>query len=244
MSRRRPPVRPPRQCGAALLMLIMLIGLGAAALLMHSVSGASLEAARQQRTLAALGQAREALIGYATAHGRLPRPASSATNGMENTQPCASDAACSGVLPWATLGITSVDGWGKLLRYSVTPAYTVAPLAAAKAVADKRVHGRDHLGALTDLAGHQDCSVAAPCVPAVIFSSGKNNPAIDARGYQQLGASDSNRDEQYNHRAANDFISRAVSDDPAAAGGDFDDMVSWIPLEVLYRRMTSAQVLQ
>jgi type II secretory pathway pseudopilin PulG len=226
------------------LLLIMLIGLGAAALLMQSVSGAGLEAVRQQRTLAALGQAREALIGYAAAHGRLPRPASSASAGTENPQPCASDAACSGLLPWVTLGITSVDGWGKLLHYSVTPAYTVAPLAAATAVADKRVHGRDSLGALTDVAGHQDCSVAAPCVPAVVFSSGKNNPAIDAHGYQQPGASDRNRDEQYNHTAANDFISRAVSDDPAVAGGDFDDMVSWIPLEVLYRRMTSAQVLQ
>lgn len=244
MLRCRPPVRPCRQRGAALLMLIVLIGLGAAALLMQSVSGASLEAVRQQRTLAALGQAREALIGYATAHGRLPRPASSASAGTENPQPCASDAACSGLLPWVTLGITSVDGWGKLLHYSVTPAYTVAPLVAATAVADKRVHGRDNLGALTDVAGHQDCSIAAPCVPAVVFSSGKNNPAIDAHGYQQLGASNRNRDELYNHTAANDFISRAVSDDPAVAGGDFDDMVSWIPLEVLYRRMTSAQVLQ
>ncbi|MYN17689.1 hypothetical protein GTP81_13075 [Rugamonas sp. FT107W] len=244
MSRRRPILRPHRQRGAALLMLIMLIGLGAATLLMHNVGGAGLETQRQQRTLAALGQAREALIGYAAAHGRLPRPASLASAGTENPQPCTSDDACSGLLPWVTLGITGVDGWGKLLRYSVSPAYTKAPLAAATAVADKRVHGRDHLGALTDIAGRQGCSATAPCVPAVIFSSGKNTPAIDAYGRQQPGASSTNLDELHNHTAANDFISRAVSDDPAAAGGEFDDMVAWIPLDVLYRRMTSAQVLQ
>lgn len=38
-----------------------------------------------------------------------------------------SNALCTGYLPWSTLGVERTDAWGKLFRYSVTPALTLAP---------------------------------------------------------------------------------------------------------------------
>ena len=69
---------PARQRGAALLLLVAVLGLGAASLLIGAFGHDTGEAARQQRTLATLAQARDALLGFAVTHGRLPRPAASA----------------------------------------------------------------------------------------------------------------------------------------------------------------------
>ena len=127
------------QRGAALLLLVAVLGLGAASLLMSAFSRNGAEAARQQRTLAILAQARDALTGFAATNGRLPRPASSATDGRERPAECASDADCSGFLPWVALGVPGLDAWGKVLRYSVTPEMSRAPIASVSAVANRVV---------------------------------------------------------------------------------------------------------
>ena len=81
-----------------------------------------LRAQVQQRNIAEtqriLEETRDSLIGYAMIHGRLPRPAASATDGVERDTPCTRDADCTGFVPWATLGTSQVDAWGKILRYS------------------------------------------------------------------------------------------------------------------------------
>jgi hypothetical protein len=40
-----------------------------------------------------------------------------------------------------------------------------------------------------------------------------------------------------NDRAQTIFFSQRLRDDPNAPGGEFDDMVTWVPLMDLYRRM-------
>src|SRR5471032_1061152 len=122
------PADRARQRGAALLLLLMLAGVGAATLLVSALSRSSLEARRQQLTVRRLGQASDALLGYASTYGRLPRPAVSATDGNEREQPCDTEDSCTGWLPWVALGIDGSDAWGKRLRYSVTPEYTQAPV--------------------------------------------------------------------------------------------------------------------
>ena len=81
-----------RQRGAALLLLVAVLGLGAASLLINAFSRNTAEAERQQRTLATLAQAREALLGFAATNGRLPRPAASALDGRERPVDCLADA--------------------------------------------------------------------------------------------------------------------------------------------------------
>ena len=86
-----------------------------------------------------LDEAREALIGFAIARGRLPCPASSTSNGVEDlpaTGPLALFAPTpgNGFLPAVTLGLSNVDDHGYLqdawrivpnrIRYVVTTANT------------------------------------------------------------------------------------------------------------------------
>jgi hypothetical protein len=116
------------------------------------------------------------------------------------------------------------------LHYSVTPAFTAAPLARTAAIATKRVLSRDANGALFFVAGQESCSLAAQCAPAVLFSRGRG----DAPGSQ---------DETGNLQASVDFMRRPRSTEAAAAGGAFDDLLVTVPLHVLYERMAAAKTL-
>ena len=228
------------QRGAALLILVAMLALGASALLIGAIQPNGGEARRQRETMATLAQAREALLGYALVHGRLPRPAVAADNGSESTQSCGdAAAACTGFLPWVTLGLPATDSWGKLLRYSVTPVFTEAPLHQNIALADKRLVSRDASGRLYTLGGHDQCDRQHPCVPAVIFSSGKHHPGVAVTGIPQLSEDNSNIDEQYNYSAVNDFILRnpTLAGARNVPGGEFDDLVIVLPLALLYQRM-------
>jgi type II secretory pathway pseudopilin PulG len=75
-----------------------------------------------------ISEIREALIGFAVVNGRLPRPATSATNGAENPANCGSEALCTGFIPWSTLGVKKTDAWNKIIQYSVSPAYADLPI--------------------------------------------------------------------------------------------------------------------
>ena len=81
----------------------------------------------QSQTLTTLESAKRALLGFAQSQGRLPCPATAASNGME--QPLGGGACTQqvGFLPAATLGITpvdgngfAIDGWNSRIRYAVT----------------------------------------------------------------------------------------------------------------------------
>ena len=72
---------------------------------------------------------REALIGYALINRYLPCPAISATNGREDRtgNNCTLDGGNpkrDGFIPWVTLGVSAVDSWDNLIRYSVSPVFT------------------------------------------------------------------------------------------------------------------------
>jgi len=234
----------PSQRGAALLLLLAVAGVGAATLLVSALGGPRSDAARERQTLVVMGQAKEALIGYALHHGRLPRPAISATNGQESPLPCASESSCTGFLPWVTLGVSAQDGWGKLLHYSVSPDFTQWPIMTSAAVGGKRVLTRLDSGALAFLAGQPECSLRAQCVPAVLLSTGRYNLGTSPQGIAQSNGAQGNVDEIQNNSGFNDFISRRASSDPARPGGEFDDLVTWIPLRLLYLRMSASGQLR
>jgi type II secretory pathway pseudopilin PulG len=232
--------RPARQGGAVLLILLTLIGLGAATLLINAMGHNNLQALRERRTMATLAQAREAVIGYATQHGRLPRPAASATDGLEMAAPCTTEESCSGFLPWVALGIEGSDSWGKRLRYAVTPVFTREPVDVGRAVATKVVRARDGDGKLYYLAGQETCSLRYQCLPFVVLSAGKDNFGTSDQGVALPNNSDSNDDEVANDKAVMSFISRPASDDANDDGGEFDDLMVWATWNNLMRRMKAA----
>ncbi|PHV36396.1 hypothetical protein [Janthinobacterium sp. BJB304] len=243
MTPRQAHRQPRRQRGAALLLLVAVLGLGAASLLIGAFGRNTGEAERQQRTLATLAQARDALLGFAAANGRLPRPAASALDGRERPADCAGDAECSGFLPWVALGVDGVDAWGKLLRYSVTPEMARAPIVSFSAVANRVVLTRDGRGAFAFVAGQDQCDVSAQCLPAVLFSQGKNHYGTAASGVPQINTARGNIDEAANDGASRRFINRPATELATPPGGAFDDMLTWITLPTLYQRMRAARNL-
>jgi len=231
-----------RQRGAALLILIMLLGLSMSGLLMHTFAATD-QAPRERATLLTMAQAREALLGYAARTGRLPRPAASAVDGRESARACQSADDCTGFLPWVTLGVNGTDHWGNLLRYSVSPAFTNDHVNTVEAVADKTVLTR-RAGNLVYRAGQAACTVDDPCAPVILVSSGFRNLGVSARGIPRANTGRTNVDELQNNLASNNFVTRASTGAADAAGGEFDDLITWIPLRQLYQRMNAAGVLR
>lgn len=230
--------RHAKQGGAALLTLLLIATVAMAAVLLSAFGGSGVERVREERTYALLAQANEALIGFAATHGRLPRPALLAPSavagageaGRERVAPCANEADCTGLLPWMDLGLPAQDNWGHELRYSVTPAFTVAPLARTALIASKRVLSRDANGTLFFVAGQEACSLAAQCAPAVIHSRGRSDTP-------------DSQDEAGNLLATANFMQRPRSAEANAPGGAFDDLLTVVPLNTLYERMAAAKTL-
>lgn len=216
----------------ALVIVGLLLGLLTPAL------GARIEQQRIAETRQVLGEAHEALLGFAIANGRLPRPAASFADGNETAAACGSDAACTGFIPWQTLGVRRSDGWLKLIRYSVTPALANGTFAL-NASGSKKIQSRDEAGALIYLVGSASaCSTASPCAAAVVYSAGKNNWGMLENGTPVGDQSASNVDEDTNEAASSRFVARAFGDQPG--GGEFDDLVGWLPTTILFNRMVAA----
>ncbi len=214
-----------------------------------TILSTQMEMRRVRETNALLEEAREALLGFAVAQGRLPRPATSKLAGAENTAACTDDTICTGFIPWATLGISKIDGFGKIIRYSVSPDFAGGANATppgtqtfnlSTSVATKTVQTRDGAGALTYLAGQALCSSASQCMPAVVFSNGKNNWGTGERGNVIGDNSATNSDEDANNSASTNFISRTPSNNSASSGGEFDDQVLWLSPHILFNRMVAS----
>lgn len=245
MVRPPPPhLRPKGFTLVELTIVLVIVGLligGLSTALVVQQDNAAIRETRQN-----LATLNDALIGFAVANGRLPRPATSGTNGLEMPS-CGTEAQCTGFVPWQSLGINKTDSWNRLIRYSVTPAFasSVTPFTLTT-VATKKLQSRDTAGTLVYLVGSAAACDATTnlCSPAVFFSSGKQNIAWLEDGTQITDSSATNVDEETNANPIADannnltFISRTFSS--GGTGGEFDDIVSWLPITVLYNRMIAA----
>jgi len=193
----------------------------------------------QQETERTLAEIRDALIGFAIVNGRLPRPAVSAVDGTERTT-CASDADCSGFIPWAALGIRKSDSWEKLIRYSVTPDFANQAITMT-ARPTRTVQTRDAAGNPLYLVGQASCnSTATLCAPAVVFSHGKNRWGTTDTGVALADGSATNVDEDANNTGPLNYFSRQPSPSTTVTGGEFDDIVVWLPHSVLIHKLIAA----
>jgi prepilin-type N-terminal cleavage/methylation domain-containing protein len=185
-----------------------------------------------------LEEAREALLGYAVAKGHFPCPAKSALDGSEDRH---ANGACNsrqGYLPWSELGVAKLDAWGRIFRYSATPAFTnlTTPFKLAQA-RDITVKTRGSDGTIVNLSNAKD-------IPAVVISHGKNGYGATLEdGGMISNPATQNTDEQTNLPSSGtgiDFISREASTSVTASGGEFDDLVTWISPNTLFGKMVAA----
>jgi prepilin-type N-terminal cleavage/methylation domain-containing protein len=236
--RTRPATR--RQSGFTLIeiaIVLVIVGLMIGGLIMPL--SVQLEQRKVADTQKALDEAKEALAGFALRHGYLPCPAVSAGNGLEDR----ADTQCrggkrQGYLPWATLGLAKLDSWNHLYRYSVTPEFSDSGARFNLSTpGDITIASRDGAGKVV-------AASAANDVPALVMSHGRNGyGASGDLGQLVADVSPSNPDERVNQSNPRIFFNRGASDNGAAPGGEFDDVVGWVSANILANRMVAARRL-
>ncbi len=197
---RRPTNSPPgrTQRGAALLLIMLAIMVAASAVLITRLSVSELRAAQIDRTQAALGAARRALIAYAAVQpdmvfGKgvvLPCPDFDDSLGLPEGVAHESDCGASGTtvigrLPWRTLGIDPPrDGSSECLWYVVSGAFKDAG-AASSTLSNPDTNGQLQLwgieaGSVTE--GQQPSErIAAMVVAPMAALPGQGRPVTNGR---------------------------------------------------------------
>lgn len=221
---------------AVALTIIALLSVGAIGTLQMAMLRA-----RIAETQDALREAREAVTAYAVANRSLPCPAVSATDGTEQSRAGGSCASRRGLLPWTTLGVRGLDGWGNRLGYVVSSGMVKSP-AGRIALSDTgsiRIYARDAAGTPSEI-------VTQTAVAYALWSHGENSRgATTAVGTLIADESTTNVDEEANssqpaNDAAQTLYAREGSNSADAAGGEFDDLVVWESRFVLFGRMISS----
>lgn len=212
-----------------------------------------------EQTEELLGEAREALLGYAAAYGHFPCPADATSAGREPPGTDHVTGACPtyhGFLPAATLGFRASDGqgyasdgWGMTanrIRYAVS-SQTIGGSGNTNALT--RIHGMRTAG-IAELGnpalslfqvcsagsgvGATSCAGAGTIVstaPVVVWSSGENAASGG------ISTDEAQNPSEKGGSLDRIFVSRVSSN---VAGREFDDMVTWIPMPILIARMVSA----
>jgi type II secretory pathway pseudopilin PulG len=128
-----------KQHGAVLMIMLVILIVGIAAILVNSLSSATLKNARQKNTADALAQAKDALIGFAITYsdthsgqvfGYLPCPDKAGGNpeGSAELSCGLQNVSVIGRLPWKTLDLSTLrDGDGECLWYAVSGTYKDNP---------------------------------------------------------------------------------------------------------------------
>jgi prepilin-type N-terminal cleavage/methylation domain-containing protein len=194
-----------------------------------------IEQQKIRETQKAMEEIKEALVGYALAKGYFPCPAVSAVNGVEDRilLPAPACAKRAGFVPWAELGVSRSDAWGRMFRYSVSPEFSnsVTRFTLMKS------------GDIVIKATASDAVNVASGIPAVVMSHGKNGfLAATESGVAIANGSVTNADEQTNAPPSPGtlFVSKIMTENAAATGGELDDLVSWVSPNILFNRMVTA----
>jgi prepilin-type N-terminal cleavage/methylation domain-containing protein len=211
-----------------------------------------------EETRRRLEAARELVLGFAVVNGRLPCPATAASAGAEAITSPNCTSPYGGFLPARSIGFQTtnaagfgIDAWQNRIRYAVSSATptlcAVAPLAADlphfTIAANLRKNGitcqpndlvvcRRSPAVVNATACDTGTSVTnQSVVVALAFSTGKNGAT---------GGTGTNEARNLDNNAL--FVSRTP--DPAgAAGGEFDDQMTWITVGELYGKLIAAGIL-
>lgn len=199
--------------------------------------------AAQRKTELILDNARQALLGFAQANGRLPCPATNNggafPDGTGTSNPNVSGACAQqvGFLPAKTIGLQSadaqgfaVDAWNNRIRYAVTTA-NVSAFTTTNAM--------NNLGMASLTPDLRVCatSTAAGCTTTINLI---NNAVAVIYSLGETGAQASGGvDENANLDLDTVFVSHEIVA-AGAANGAFDHLVTWLSPYVLYNAMIQA----
>lgn len=247
-----------RRAAQGFSLIELAVGIFIIALLLASVLvplQTQVENRKIEETQRMLAQARDIVLGYVAANGYFPCPASAVTNGQEALGAFAHDSvngSCStyyGFLPAAALGFSPVDAQGYGVDAWALPAnrirYAVFTDAGTVGTSLIRSGGMAGIGipvlgtaSLFSICASgagvsaNDCGSPLPAgqvilstnAAVVIWSLGARSAATSVHELENLD----------NDRV---FVTRTHSD---VAGAEFDDLVTWIPMNLVISRLVAA----
>lgn len=183
----------------------------------------------------ALEEIRSALVGHAITYGYMPCPDTD-DDGAENISSgqCASisSSISHGNLPWQTLGMANNDTWGNRYRYAVYAEY------ARRSPSTPFTLASTNTNLLRVLPSQGASTSLTNTAVAVVISHGRNGyGATNSSGTTYVGPT--SNDEQENTNTDGIFVYR-IRTDIGASSGEFDDIVTWVPLPILFNRMVAA----
>ena len=245
-----------KQAGFSLVeMAIVLVILGFVLTALLLPLRAQREQAAQLQTLSTLETAKQALLGFAQANGRLPCPAiaGSGVAAPNASGPCTQQV---GFLPATTLGLQpvnaqgfAIDAWNNPIRYAVTQSdvnittgvATLNPVfTTSSGVSNAGIANLSQSASLRVCASSSTFPTTCSAPPV----SSENNYLINnavvvifsigATGTEGAGSAD----ETENLDTDAVFVGRDIS--LAAAPNEFDHLVTWISPYVLYNAMIQA----
>ncbi len=181
------------------------------------------DASKRRETGQLLDDVHAALIGFAVANGRLPCPATAASNGLAAPDNGTADCTTQhGFVPARTLGIQGptddnnllTDRWLRPIRYSLSPA-------------DGRAYNRSiPLSMDPDFQICPDTTCATPIADKVV-----------AVLVSQASDTNNSTDQSENTNGDARFVTRTITE---ASGNEFDDEVRWISPNTLVYNLVRA----
>lgn len=212
------------------------------------------EQAAQSQTISRLENAKQALMGFVQANGRLPCPATDVSSGIASPNASGLCTTQLGFLPAASLGVQptdaqgfAVDAWDNRIMYAVTqsnqggaltPDYTtnndindVGIVALSQNTENLRVCSSDVGVTATRCSGGTEGNFLINNAVAVIYSSGATGSLAPGSASEA-----SNPTVATNPKVV--FVSREIS--LSDAPNEFDHIVTWISPYGLYSAMIQA----
>jgi prepilin-type N-terminal cleavage/methylation domain-containing protein len=218
---------------------------------------AQLQLRRTESTRQLLDEARDALLGFAATHGRLPCPATPSSRGLESFAAGgdAANGACAtfhgGFLPAAALGLSGLDSegfardaWGgpaNRIRYAVFGGTAVNgvmnPLTRANGLQAATLSGLGAASHYLYICTDGAPANAAGCGPAANQLTRRAAFVLLSLGVNAADAPRPGSDEARNLGGDGVFVSHEVSMVP---GREFDDVLQWTAIHMLVNRMVLA----
>jgi prepilin-type N-terminal cleavage/methylation domain-containing protein len=219
---------------------------------------AQLQMRRQEEARRQLDEAKEALLGFAVAHARLPCPAVEGGGGLESfaSGGDATNGNCAsfydGYLPGATLGLAPLDSDGFVrdpwatprnrIRYAVFGGGAVVngianPLTRANGMQDASLAGLGAASRYLMICTTGREASASDCGPAANQLTRRAAFVLLSLGPNAQAAPAPSSDEARNLAGNPVFVYRDPSD---AAGNEFDDLLQWVPVHLVVNRLLVA----
>jgi prepilin-type N-terminal cleavage/methylation domain-containing protein len=219
---------------------------------------AQLQMRRADETRRQLEEAKESLLGFAAANGRLPCPASEASGGLESFAPGGdvTNGRCSnfhdGLLPAAALGLAPLDAAGFLrdawdsprnrIRYAVfgsgaTVNGVTDPLTRADGMQAATLPGLAGASHFLFICASATGTTGAGCGPAANQLTRRAAFVVLSLGANAPATPPPRGDEARNLSGDPVFVHREGS---MAAGNEYDDIVHWASIHLVVSRMLAA----